>query len=74
MEERNLRSLHKKTKSIQVIDNMAMTYDSSFTNNDISNQKYMTILKDFVQTEHVWKLLKWVGQLSEDQKKVSCYL
>jgi hypothetical protein len=38
---------------------------------NIQNQKYLPIIYEYVQAEHVWKLLKWVDKLSEENKKVS---
>lgn len=36
---------------------------------NVANQKYLAIVYDVVRKEHVWKLLKWVDNLSEQHKK-----
>lgn len=36
---------------------------------NVNNQKYLAILYDFVQKEHVWKALRWINTVSEENKK-----
>jgi len=36
---------------------------------NVGNQKYLNIINQVVQKEHVWKLLKWVGTIGEEHKK-----
>lgn len=36
---------------------------------NVSNQRYLNILNSLVQKEHIWKLLKWVDRISEENKK-----
>lgn len=36
---------------------------------NVCNQRYLGILNQLVKQEHVWKLLKWVNNISEENKK-----
>jgi hypothetical protein len=35
----------------------------------INNKKYLDVLKEMIQPEYVWKTLKWVNTLDENNKK-----
>lgn len=34
------------------------------------NQRYLAIIYDLIKPECVWKLIKWVDNISEEHKKV----
>lgn len=36
---------------------------------NVSNQRYINILNQLVKKEHIWKLLKWVNNITEQHKK-----
>lgn len=78
MEDRNLRSLHKKVSSLNLTDvkrrDMSMDHSgksgqSHLLNVAPQNEKYMAIIYDYVQPEHAWKVLKWLNTISEENKK-----
>jgi len=35
----------------------------------INNKKYLDVIKEMIQPEVVWKTLKWINTLSEENKK-----
>mmetsp|Transcript_13151 Transcript_13151/g.22261 ORF Transcript_13151/g.22261 Transcript_13151/m.22261 type:complete len:182 (-) Transcript_13151:640-1185(-) len=84
MEERNLRSLHNKVNSLSNFKDRHQSHnrlgqarlmrgDEGGENGNlqlnIQNQKYLSIVYELVKQEHVWKLLKWINSLSEQNKK-----
>lgn len=78
MEDRNLRSLHKRVGSLNFSEKKKrdLSVDigggkSHQLNVKKANEKYMAIIYDYVQKEHAWKVLKWLDTISEDNKKVS---
>ncbi len=83
MEDRNLRSLHKRVGSQQPHSltetkkrerSAAAAGGGSFGAGgllNVSNEKYLAIIYQYVLPEHAWKILKWLNTISEDNKKVS---
>ena len=79
MEERNLRSLHKRVGSLNLTErkkSRQLSVDigggkSHQLNVADANHKYMAIIYDYVQPQHVWKVLKWLNTISDENKKVS---
>ena len=78
MEDRNLRGLHKRVGSLNLTDrkeSRKLSVDvgggkSHLLNVPSGNQKYMAIIYEYVTPEHVWKVLKWLNTISDENKKV----
>jgi len=45
--------------------------EADLVETNINNKKYLEVLKTLVQPEHVWRTLKWVDKISENNKRVS---
>jgi hypothetical protein len=66
MEDRNLRSLHTRLNTHTLFENKIRNDERPENDKvNVMNQKYLAILYDLVRPEHVWKLLKWVNNVSE---------
>ena len=77
MEDRNLRGLHKRVGSLNLTERKErkLSVDigggkSHLLNVASGNQKYMAIIYEYVSPEHVWKVLKWLNTISDENKKV----
>lgn len=64
-EWKNLSRLH-----LQITNRNRVAKDSFVTTN-IKNQKYLEVVKSFIKPDFIWKTLKWVDNLDEDNKRVS---
>lgn len=70
MEDRNLRSLHSRLNTQSLFNTKINNIERPENDKvNVVNQKYLAILYDLVRPEHVWKLLKWVNNISEQNKK-----
>ena len=79
-EEKNLRTLHSRIDNDALMQHKGLSRsvgraqvfgDETLSTLNVSNQKYLAILYELVQKEHVWKALRWVNTISEENKKVS---
>lgn len=82
-EERNLKTLHTRVNSISLMSGRGLggrsrakqslmsSGNETLNQLNVANQKYLGILYEYVQPDHVWKLLKWLNSITEEHKKVS---
>lgn len=79
-EEKNLRTLHHRVTGQDFMNGKGMSRsvgrgnhfgDETLSTLNVNNQKYLAILYDFVERDQVWKALRWVNNISEENKKVS---
>ena len=76
MEDRHLRSLHKRVGSLNLTERKPrrdLSVDigggrSHQLNIKTQHEKYMSIIYEYVQPEHAWKVLKWLDTISEQNK------
>lgn len=78
MEDRHLRTLHKRVNSLALSEHKKRERDLSVDlgqgrthqlNVRPQNEKYMAIIYNYVKPEHAWKVLKWLDTISEENKK-----
>lgn len=76
MEDRHLRTLHKRVGSLNLTEKKKRDLSVDIgggkfhqLNVTPQNEKYMAIVYDYVQPEHAWKVLKWLNTISDENKK-----